>query len=256
MAADDDRPEVNQDDSVEQGAAPHQRISDSPAGLLLQAFLEDMHSSDEDSQEALEESRDRLRKNAAEVVVEIARGLGTCPEDDYELRWSLVHAAAELHDRAALPLLRTLVLTPIPPERSPDPHSFTTVGEETILRTTAIDGLAALTREGDEEVIETMFDFLNVPSISVRRAAVQALLQSPQADDLRGRIADCLPKEQHYLLEIRPADVREVEQIPEPQQHLSEAGRAADKAEPPRFDAVRRPEKKRKSPKAGPVDEE
>jgi hypothetical protein len=57
-----------------------------------------------------------------------------------------LRAAAELQHPAALPFLFNLVLTPIPPEESPDPHSFSTVAEETILRTTAVEGIGHLAK--------------------------------------------------------------------------------------------------------------
>jgi hypothetical protein len=50
--------------------------------------------------------------------------------------------------------------TPIPPERSKNPHSFSTVAEETILRTTAIEGIKYLAADGSEAAIESLFDFL------------------------------------------------------------------------------------------------
>src|SRR3712207_8247200 len=51
-------------------------------------------------------------------------------------------------------LFRSFVRTPIPLERSKDSHSFSTVAEETILRTTAVDGVEQLAAEGNDDARE------------------------------------------------------------------------------------------------------
>jgi hypothetical protein len=135
-----------------------------------------------------------------------------------------VHAASELRHPAALPFLRNLILTPIPPEESPDPHSFSTVGEETILRTTAVEGIGYLAR-GRADPTEMLFEALRQPSLSIRRAAVQSLLATARGRRLRARIARALPEEHQFLVDLKAVSVRDVPQIRNPAHHLSEAGR-------------------------------
>jgi hypothetical protein len=129
-----------------------------------------------------------------------------------------------LRHPAALPFLRNLILTPIPPEESPDPHSFSTVGEETILRTTAVEGIGYLAR-GRADATEMLFEALRQPSLSIRRAAVQSLLATVRGRRLRARIARALPEEHQFLLDLKAVSVRDVPQIRNPERHLSEAGR-------------------------------
>jgi hypothetical protein len=88
-----------------------------------------------------------------------SQGATAIATHDYPTRWAHVHAASELRHPAALPFLRNLILTPIPPEESPDPHSFSTVGEETILRTTAVEGIGYLAR-GRADATEMLFEAL------------------------------------------------------------------------------------------------
>jgi HEAT repeat protein len=165
-----------------------------------------------------------LRKHADLVVVEIARSHGECNARDYPTRWAHVYAASELRHPATLPFLRNLVSTPIPPEESPDPHSLSTVGEETILRTTAVEGIGFLARDR-ADATDALFEVLRQPSLSLRRAAVQSLLATPRGRKLRARIAKALPEEQQFLLALKAVDVRNVPQIKNPERHLSEAGR-------------------------------
>jgi HEAT repeat protein len=181
-----------------------------------------MNAQGDGAEEEYRAALEALREKAAEAIIEIVRREHACATWDYPSRWGLVYASAALEEPAALPFFRTLVLEPIPREMSTDPHSYSTVAEETILRTTAVDGVAALARRGDERAIEALYDFLSVPSFSVKRAAVQGLLGAEQGESLRDRVAEQLCPEDRHLLEIRALDVRKVTQIDDPEAHLSE----------------------------------
>jgi hypothetical protein len=210
-------------------------LSDSPAGVLLVNFLTAMHRTDDDAEETYRRALKQLQTNADLVAVEIARAESECDERDYPTRWALVHAAAELRHPAALPFLRNLVSRPIPPEQSRDPHSFSTVGEETILRTTAVEGVGHLAAEENRDALEALFEFLKQPSLSIQRATVQSILATPRGGRLRRRIAGVLPEEHQFLLDLKAVDVRDVPQIEKPERHLSEAGRRERAESPPDF---------------------
>jgi len=191
----------------------------------------------DDAEDEYQRALEDLRAQPEAVVVEIARGSSDCEESDYPARWALVHLAAELRHPAALPFLRNLVETPIPPEQSKDPHSFSTVAEETILRTTAVEGVGVLARERQSrEATEALWQFMKQPSLSIRRAAVQSLyMASGTSKRVRDRIAALLPDDQRFLLDLKPVDVTEVPQIGRPQRHLSPTGREGRTAPPPTF---------------------
>ena len=164
-------------DSLESSPSAQDLIGDSPAGVVLQNFLEAIEGAGDEAEDAYERAQEELRRNAPDVTIEIARAMRGCDEEDYPSRWALTYAAGRLQSDSALPLLRSLILTPIPPEKSNDPHSFSTAAEETVLRTTAVDGVRDLVEQGSREAREALFEFLSVPSLSVRRAAVQAILR-------------------------------------------------------------------------------
>lgn len=231
MAESNDSPSAEDSDALE--LKEHQDAAQlSPVGMLVRDLLAKMNAAGEDAEEAYQEALAALRKRPIEAVIELARQeCAYCPQD-YPTRWAVVYAVTTLEHRAAIPLLKSIVLTPIPPERNRDPHA-STVAEETVIRTTAVDGIAFLALQGENEAIEALMEFLDLPSFSIRRATIQGLLGSPKGDDLRDRIARCLPKDQQFLLEIKPIDVRKALQVENPQQHLSEAGRADSKPAPP-----------------------
>jgi hypothetical protein len=173
---------------------------------------------------------EQLRLRAEEAVVAIARLEAGCPRRMYPRRWALMHFAALLHHDAALPFLREVVLTPIPPEESTNVHYPSTLREETVLRVTAVEGVGVLAARGNERAIDSLLEFLSIESISIRRASAMSLLAVDEG--MRDQIADLLPRQLHYLLDIRSFAVTEVPQVRDPQQHLREPGRPEKRQAP------------------------
>lgn len=204
----------------------------SPAALLLNDLLVAMNSMDADAEADYTRLLDSARKQIPEIMIEIARRERCCAEHDYSNRWGLVFAASELKHPATLPYLSNLVRTPLPSETSRNPHSFSVVGEETILRTTAVEGIGQLAAAGRKEAFDALLSFLAIPSLSIRRATVQAMLATPSGRRLRKRAAESLPKDQRFLLDLSQPKVEEVPQIRNPERNLSDAGRRARKEEP------------------------
>lgn len=224
--------------------------SKSPAGVALANAVAAMSRFGDDAEEEYQRALEELRRQADAVAVEVARASNDCDTQDYPSRWALVHIASELRHRAALPFLRNVVETPIPPEQSKDPHSFSTVGEETILRTTAVDGVGELARERqNRDAVEALWEFLKQPSLSIRRAAIQSLYGSVGNNKrVRDRIGSLLPDEQRFLLDLKPVEVTDVPQISRPQRHLSAAGREERPEPPPAFRGDVEPDEGDESP--------
>jgi hypothetical protein len=220
-------------DALHKSERRPRRPAGSPAAVLLQNFFIAMNAVGDDAEEQYRRALTDLRKHAEQVVVEIARSQSACETRDYPTRWAHVHAAAELRHPAVLPFLLNLVLTPIPPEQSLDPHSFSSVAEETILRTTAVEGIGYLAKNR-ADAVEALFEALKQPSVSVRRAAVHSLLASSRGK-LRARIAKALPENQQFLMNLKAADVRDVAQVTRPQRYLSDAGKRASVGAAPRL---------------------
>jgi len=217
------------------GPAPRaQRLQVSQIVASANNLIESMYSDGEDAEASFRTALEELRGQPDEAVIALARLEGEADRRAYPRRWALIYAATQLEHDAMLPFLRQVVSTPIPPEESLNPHSFSTVGEETVLRTTAIEAVGVLAARGNERAREALFAFLSIDSISMRRACVQSLLAIDRG--LRDRITQYLPPEFRYLLDIRPVTVTDVPQVKDPQLHLSER-RPREKAGPPEAEA-------------------
>lgn len=235
-------------DSLEPAPRELPQFDASPAGVLLKNFVAAMNVMGDDAEEGYQVALRELRQRRGEVLVELARAEDRADPQDYSTRWALVHIASELRHSAALSHLTNLVSTPIPPEQSTNPHSYSTVVQETILRTTAVEGVGYIAAKGGKAAFEALFEFLKQPSLSIRRAAVQAILSTPKGQEARKRIEGLLPKDQRFLLDIKPADVREVPQIKQPGRHLKDTGRKVKKVAPPTIPDTNKKHTKRRRP--------
>jgi hypothetical protein len=199
----------------------------------LRNFLKAMYAVGEDAEAEYQRALRDLRHNPEAIVSEIAVAYGASRARDYPGRWGLIFAAGELRHPAALPFLVNIAETPLPPEPAEPAHGFSIVGEETILRTTAIEAIGHFVEERRELATAALLRALKQPSLSIRRAAVQVLKKAGASGELIERIRAELPPDFHFLLTLSTPRVEEVAQVPDPRRFLSERGRAATNSPPP-----------------------
>lgn len=235
-------------DSFQEYIPKQPLFTKSKAGIRLENALKAINGFGDDAEKHFQEALKELREIPEEVVLELAQAFDDkCQPDVYPIKWGLVYLATELQSKAAYPFLKRLIFTPIPDERSANPDSFSTVAEETILRTTAVEGMFSFLKNSKDkkyhkEAEELLLECLTLPSISIARAAFQTLEKGRQIDDqLREKIKELLPRERHYLLKIKPKKVEEVEQIKDPERNLKPLRKGAKRKEKPtapRFDGT------------------
>ena len=114
-------------------------------------------------------------------MVALAAAFGRCSAGDYAQRQALVRAAGVIDDASALPFLASVALSEIPDEQSAEPHTFSTVAEETIIRMIAVEGIARLAHDGDERAAELLMKCVQSQSFSVPKNRSY----EPDVDSLR-----------------------------------------------------------------------
>ena len=125
-----------------------------PFAERINHYLTTLYASGDDAEQRHADALKDLRRDVGEAVIALARAGACCHQHDYPRRWALVYAAVKMEHDAALPYFRELVLAPIP---SPDPrggHGFSAAREETILRTTAIEGVGRLAERGNRDALK------------------------------------------------------------------------------------------------------
>jgi hypothetical protein len=188
----------------------------------LRDVLAAMYGTGRDAQERHDEAVENLRREPREMTVAIIAAYGRCPAGDYPGRQALVYAAGVMRDAGTLPFLASVALSEVPPEASSDSHSFSTVAEETIIRMSAVDGIAYHASRGDKEALEILLRCVESRAFSVRRAAVTGLLATEQGKKLRPRLEAMIPKEQHFVFHLKQIHVSEAIQVKDPRRHLVE----------------------------------
>jgi hypothetical protein len=152
-----------------------------------------------------------LARDARAAVGAVRDMYRATPEDRYVDRWTQVHLLADLRNKAALSDFDNILSTPIPPEKAPDMITYSTVGEETMIRTTAIEGITRIGAEGDRDALELLRKHMRHENFSVRRAAIQGYLEAA-GEDARDELRRGLPERDRFILDIRRASVQEVPQ--------------------------------------------
>ncbi len=157
---------------------------------------------------ALEEVRDD--EEFAAVTVRTADALD---EDAYEERWALTQLAIDLEHPVVERYLSDLVRRPIPEERAEDPsHGLSTVTEEVILRTTAIEGLARLQRRDVDTADVLLETIARSDYLSLRRASWFALLDGGREDASERAKSILIDRGDGWITEIRRIPVEEAPQ--------------------------------------------
>jgi hypothetical protein len=210
-----DTPEIDVDDelTVETVAHPF-RFKESvgdPVNELIVEAVNSMGGVGLEAEAGYQKALYALGRKAAAAVKIVAAEYRDLPEDSYLDRWSLVHLLAELKHPASLQLLDDILSSAIPEEKSPDPHGLTTVGEEIMIRTTAVEALTRLAGDGNEAAAKLLLKHARHENFSVRRASIQGYLEygGPEA---RQVLLKTLPRKDRSILRIRRQNVGEVPQ--------------------------------------------
>lgn len=190
-------PDVSGDDGL------YRRLTDIVAVMTASGS-----SADETYREALRGQRDD-----EEFIILVFKTLDALNESAYIERWALVQLAIDLEHPVAGDYLAELVRRPIPEEQSQDPgHGLSTVTEEVILRTTAIEGLARLLRR-DVDTTETLLETIaSSDYVAMRRAAWFAIADSGRDDAVQRARSILQERGDGWIAELRRIPVEEAEQ--------------------------------------------
>ncbi|WDE03455.1 hypothetical protein SG34_018925 [Thalassomonas viridans] len=165
-----------------------------------------------DAESRYQNSLKPLAADASKVIQAIDDELAILPLAHYLDRWALIQLLAELKQPASLPLLDKLLSNKMPPEQHLYPHARSSLRQETINLTTAVEAIARIAATGDQAAIKLLFKHAEHPSLSVRRACVQEYLKQG-GKNAREQLLDILSEREHHLLDIRKIKVEDIPAI-------------------------------------------
>lgn len=162
----------------------------------------------------------------------LAKTAASTEEDAYEERWALTQLLVDLENPVAADYLADLVRRPVPEEKAEDPsHGLSTVTEEVILRTTAMEGLARLQRRGTETAEVLLEAIASAEYVALRRAAWFALIDG-KAEDAAKRARELLAeRDEEWIADLKRIPVEEA-----PQAEAESKGRRPREDAPAPFD--------------------
>lgn len=209
-----DAPRLGTDDTfAPQEAARAAKPRPDPNNIQdsVDAALSQMSAAGADAELNYQQALRGLASNPQAAVTAVVDRYRAADEDQYIERWTQVHLLADLRDSNAAAIFDTIVSTPIPPEQAPGMVTYSTVGEEVMIRTTAIEGLTRLAAQGDRQALDLLRKHTRHDAFSVKRAAIQGYIEAAGAG-ARDELRKTLPQEDHFILDLRRAEVQDVPQ--------------------------------------------
>jgi hypothetical protein len=185
---------------------------DRELNALVVEAVNRMGGAGEHAEDRYQRALEPLRARSGEVVDVVFAEYEAQPEESYLDRWSLVHLLSELREPAAVKPLNRIVTSRIPAEKARESHDASTVTEEVMIRTTAVEGLVRLSADGVEEARKVLLRHAKHRMLSIRRACVQGLMDTGTDADRKELRALLKERDDEGLLQIRRIDVREAPQ--------------------------------------------
>lgn len=163
-------------------------------GSIIETALEAIAGGGEDAEVRYQRALTELRHQPEPVSQELAATYRSLNEDQYMQRWGMVQLLTDLRTAGSVPALEDVLQQPIPGEQAVDPaHGFSTLGEELMIRTAAVEALARLVSDGDRSAGEVLLKHIQHDAPSIRRAVVRAILGTAD-HELAGRVREALAR--------------------------------------------------------------
>lgn len=219
-------------DHLHPAAQPSFAMGALTGSARLREALAAMYATGDDASDVHDRAVEKLKQYPEETTVAITAAYGHSPAGDYAQRQALVRAAGVIDYSGILPFLASVALSEIPDERSAEPHSFSTVAEETIIRIIAVEGIAGLAQAGNEGAAEVLMKCVESRSFSVRRTAVTGLMSTPYGKERRSDIEAMVPLDQRFIFKLKKVSVTEAIQVRDPTRHLMSTYRESGEPKP------------------------
>ena len=211
-----DTPFLESPDTLETQRTEHpfsfQTSKDKQLNAVIVDAINRMGGVGDDAEESYRHALRSLTKWGPGVLDVIVAEYDDLPEDRYLDRWSLVQLLVELRYPEAVKPLNRIIAARIPAEKARKSHDMSTVAEEVMIRTTAVEGLVRLSADGVAEARDVLLKHAAHRTFSIRRACVQGLMQTGTDDDKRKLRRLLKERKEEGLLKIKQVDVRSVPQ--------------------------------------------
>ena len=168
---------------------------------LLEEALQRMNGFGEDAESQYKRALAALRDAGGEALNALVQEFETLAADQFVNRWAVVQLLTDLEDARALDALSGIIASPLPKERSDDPHG-SPAARELVVRTTAVEAVARLAARGSDEARAVLLKYVRHPLRSVKIAAALAYVEQG-GTRARKELRKRMRKSDYWILEIR-----------------------------------------------------
>lgn len=181
----------------------------STTAWLIGEGVRHLHSTAEEGGVAYQRVTELLRdrRDLTEAVTQLSKALGP---SDVSLRWTLLQILGDAGDESAASVFVRVAVAPLPADDERRGCESPRDGE-ILVRTMAVEGLQLLAGR-HPHAAELL---LEIVKSAPDRALVIEAVKTASALGLRDKVRDILPKESHWMLDIRRARTDEVVADPE-----------------------------------------
>jgi len=199
-----------QNGSDNAAAQPGDRPFDSTAlAWLVGEGIRHLHSSDKEGELAFQRVVELLShsRSSVKTVIELSHRVA---REDVSLRWSLIHLLGEFGDESSAEFLRQTAIEQLPAEEKRQVCESPRDGE-VLIRTAAVQSLVRVASR--HPAVQEMFLHL-VADRPVRAVLIEAVKAAIELG-LRDKVAQLLPEQDKWMLEIKRVRVQEIAADPE-----------------------------------------
>jgi hypothetical protein len=182
-----------------------------PLNEQIVTAINRMGGTGSNAEENYQKSITQLLPNVENVVKIITKEYWDLAEEQYLDRWALVQLLIELKNSASLQFFDELLQSKIPPERFKDPSFNSSVGEEVMIRTTAVEGLVRMGKEQNSDAIGLLLKYIRHENYSVKRSCIQGY-QECGGRNAKEELLKLLGEKDKLILSIKREDVRNIPQ--------------------------------------------
>ena len=201
------------------GVTPVNTFPATPGGTMLRGYVSAISDPGMDETQ-LAALGQKLADAATEVVPALIETWRATPDRETGLRWALVYSAP-ITGASSVPFLREVVLSPVPPERSSDPHGYSTKAWDSVVRSRAVGGLETLAAAGAQGAESALFECLSHELFSIRALSAMALVHLSGGGERREQVQRALPEAERSVVDIQRVRVSVVPQVRDPRKHLA-----------------------------------
>lgn len=184
------------------------RVTSRPLKIRLEEAVGRMSGLGENAESEYQRALAALRDVADEAIDALRREFEALGTDEYVNRWAVVQLLSDLENPRALTTLDKIIASPLPDNRSQDPHG-SAAARELVVRTTAVEAVSRLAAGGSSEARAALLRYVRHSVRSVKIAAVLAVVEqggSKARKELQGRLA----KSDHWMLKVHRVHPRDM----------------------------------------------